>query len=115
MMKAYLITDVDSVYDFATVVFAESRNKAKVAGMHSDAFGGADLGYMDINARRIPKLDKYYRGKEEMDWEDAEDRIAMVKDGNFSCSYEYEVADCECEKCPARQWCERNNAEEGEI
>ena len=105
-MKAWLIRDSKGIYDFSTVVFAETRNKAKVLGMNSDAYYGAELDYTDVNATRIPKLDKYYRGEEEMDWENDEDRIAMVKDGNFSCSYEYlEMEDCQ--RCPAKQWCDR--------
>ena len=58
------------------------------------------------NASNTEKeLDKYYRGLDEMDWDNDEDRIAMVKDGNFNCSYEFEPDDCET--CPAKQWCDR--------
>lgn len=89
-MKAYLVKEVNGVYDYATVVFAETRNKAKVIGMNAGPFEGTGLDYMDVEATRIPKLDKYYCGKKEMDWDNDEDRIAMVKDGNFSCSYEFE-------------------------
>ena len=109
-MKAYLIRDVNGVYDYAAVVFAETRNKAKVIGMNAGPFEGAELDYMDVEARRIPKLDKYYRGLDEMDWDNDEDRIAMVKDGNFSCSPEcWEPEDCET--CPAKQWCDRREVE----
>ena len=104
-MKAYLIREVNGVYDYAAVVFAETRNKAKVIGMNAGPFEGSGLDYIDVEARRIPKLDKYYRGLDEMDWDNNEDRIAMVKDGNFSCSYEFEPDDCET--CPARKWCDR--------
>ena len=111
-MKAYLIKEANGVYDYAAVVFAETRNKAKVIGTNAGPFKCAGLAYMDVEATRIPKLDKYYCGKKEMDWDNEEDRIAMVKDGNFSCSYEFEPEDCET--CPAKQWCERNNACIGE-
>ena len=104
-MKAYLIREVNGIYDYATVVFAETRNKAKMIGMNAGPFWGIGLDYIDIEAKRIPKLDKYYRGLNEMDWDNNEDRIAMVKDGNFSCSYEFEPDDCET--CPAKQWCDR--------
>ena len=46
-------------------------------------------------------LDKYYRGKKEMDWYDDADRIAMVKDGKFHC-----FEDAECPNCPAKQYCD---------
>ena len=43
-----------------------------------------------------------------MDWYDDADRIALVKDGDFYCSYEY---GCEFEECPAHQWCDRYEEE----
>ena len=49
------------------------------------------------------------KDKKEIDWDNEEDRIAMVKDGNFSCSYEFEPDDCET--CPARKWCDRYEVE----
>lgn len=100
-MKAWLIRDSKGTYDFATVVFAETRNKAKVLGMNSDAYYGAELDYTDVNATRIPALDKYYKGNDEMDWENDNDRIAMVKDGNFHC-----FEDRECPNCPAKKYCD---------
>ena len=72
-MKAYLIREVNGIYDYATVVFAETRNKAKVIGMNAGPFWGVGLNYIDIEAKRIPKLDKYYRGLNEMDWDNDED------------------------------------------
>ena len=107
-MKAYLIREVNGVYDYASVVFATTRNKARVIGMNAGPFEGTGLDYIDVEATRIPKLDKYYRGKEKMDWNNYKDRIAMVKEGNFTCSYEFEPDDCKT--CPARKWCDRNNA-----
>lgn len=102
-MKAYIITDLRGYADYSTVVFAETSGKAKAIAITTDAFN--DYEFTEISARRVPKLDKYYRGLDKMDWDNDEDRVAMVKDGNFSCSYEFEPDDCET--CPARQWCER--------
>ena len=103
-MKAYKITDIKGYCCFATIVFAETRNQAKYIAIHTDSFH--DYEYTEIRAVRIPKLDKYYRGLSEMDWENDQDRIAMVKDGNFTCSDEYFEED-DCDDCPAKQWCDR--------
>lgn len=96
-MKAYSVRDKISAC--ATVVFAESSTKARFIAMHTDCC--EDVPYTEIRAKRMPMLDKYYRGKKEMDWYDDADRIAMVKDGGFWC---FEVS--ECENCPAKQWCD---------
>ena len=106
-MKAYKVTDRNGFYDFATVVFAETRNKAKYIATSTDCLEGVE--YADISARRIPALDRFYRGEEEMDWYNDADKIAMVRYGNFTCSYEFETEDCE--KCSARQWCDRCEVE----
>lgn len=108
-MKAYSVRDKNS--DYSTVVFAETSGKAKAIAITTDAFN--DYEFTEISARRIPELDKYYRGLDEMDWNNDEDRIAMVKDGNFSCSYEFFEPD-DCETCPAKQWCQRWQDDYGE-
>ena len=96
-MKAYSVRDKNS--SCSTVVFAESSNKAKAIAIRTDAC--EDSYYTDIRTKRIPALDKYYRGKKEMDWYDDDDRIAMVKDGNFYC---LEIS--ERENCPAKEYCD---------
>ena len=101
-MKAYSVRDKNSAC--ATVVFAESSVKARFIAMNTDAC--EDVPYIDIRAKRMPMLDKYYRGKSEMDWYDDDDRIAMVKDGGFWC---FEIS--ECPNCPAKQWCDRCEVE----
>ena len=98
-MKAYNVRDKNSFY--STVVFAESSNKAKSIAMYTDAC--EDVPYTDIRTKRMPMLDKYYRGLDEMDWYDDADRIALVKDGKFHC---FEVS--ECKNCPAREYCDYN-------
>ena len=104
-MKAWLVRERDG--EFATVVFAETRGKARSIAMHTDACADAD--FCDIEVTRKPQLDKYYTsGKKEMDWYDDVDRIALVKDGGFYCSYE---CGCEFEECPAHQWCDRHEEE----
>ena len=107
-MKAYKISDLKGYCEYSTIVFAESRGNAKAIAITTDSFN--DYDYTEISARRVPKLDKYYRGLDEMDWEDSGDRIAMVKEAGFSCSPEYWEKE-DCERCPAKQWCDRCEVE----
>lgn len=101
MMKAWLVREKDEYC--ATVVFAETRGKARSLAMHTDTC--EDACFCDIDAYRRPALDKYYvDGKTEMDWFNSEDRIALVKDGNFTCDPIYLEPE-ECEVCPAREYC----------
>ena len=69
-----------------------------------DEFEGAE--FIDLSARRAPKLDKYYKGVTEMDWYDNEDRIAMVREAGFHCDMsECGIDDCFCRTCVANEWC----------
>ena len=106
-MKAYIVNDEKSECDFSTVVFAETAGRARAIAIHTNACEDAE--FTDISARRIPALDKYYRGQIEMDWCDAEDRIALVKEAGFHCSYEIDSP--QCDDCPARKWCDRYEEE----
>ena len=115
-MKAYRVTDKQGVCDCAAVIFAETREKARVIAMHSETFEWYDfLGYTDFHVRRIPALDKYYRGVSEMDWNNAEDRIEMVKEAWFVCSYDYDKTELGCKECPAKKWCIRYHGAECEV
>lgn len=102
-MKAWSVTD-DEEYLYTTIVFAETRGQARVIARSTDAC--EDVDFIHIRALRRPQLDKYYRGEPEMDWNNDEDRIAMVKDGMY-CSYEVDLLPGECMACPAHKWCER--------
>jgi len=109
-MKAYIVQDRWDPL-FATVVFAETAGKARAIARNTDAC--EDLDFIDISARRAPSLDLCYKGKEEMDWNDPEDRLDMVKLAGFECSRE--IWDPDCEPCPAKEWCvryERDNDDE---
>lgn len=101
-MKAWLAREKDEFC--ATVVFAETRGKAKVLAMHTDACEDAD--FMDIEIRRVPQMDKYYTdGKKEMSWFKADDRIALVKECGFICDYDaFNLGDCAY--CPAKEHCD---------
>ena len=106
-MKAWVVRDKDE--SCATVVFAETRGKARAAAMHTETC--EDAAYCDIVAYRKPQLDKYYTdGKKEMDWFNSDDRIALVKDVGFVCDRDYwEFEDCT--DCPAKQYCDRYHDE----
>ena len=100
-MKAWLVREKDKFC--ATVVFAETRGKAKSLALATDCCEDAD--FCDIEVRREPQLDKYYvDGKKEMDWENPKDRIALVKECGFVCSHDYWMyEDCDC--CSAKEYC----------
>jgi len=101
-MKAWLVREK---YEFsATVVFAETRGKARALATHTEAC--EDVPFCDIEAYRKPALDKYYTpGKKEMDWFKASDRVALVKDGGFTCDPDYWEPE-DCDHCPASEFCD---------
>lgn len=100
-MKAWLVREKDEF--IATVVFAETRGKAKVVAMRTEAC--EDVDFCDIEVRRKPQMDKYYvEGKKEMDWFNPNDRIALVKECGFYCEY---IEPEWCEKCPAKEYCDQ--------
>lgn len=98
-MKAWVVSIKDNFE--ATVVFAETRGRAKSLALSTDACEDAE--FCDIEIRRLPKMDKYYKkGKTEMSWDNQQDRLALVKECNFRC--EYAEPDI-CEACLAREYC----------
>lgn len=110
-MKAYIVSEKNGDTGFSTVVFAETPGKARALAQHTDAC--EDLAFIDIRATRAPALDGCYNGRVEMDWLDEDDRIAMVRDAGFICSYEIDYTDCEI--CPATKWCDRYESMTSEI
>ena len=98
-MKAWLVTVKDEFN--ATVVFAETRGKAKSIAMHTNVC--EDVDFCNIKLTRAPQIDKYYKeGKTEMDWSDDNDRIALVKECGFYCEVEHD----NCEECAAKNYCD---------
>ena len=99
-MKAWLVRKKDEAC--AEVVFAETRGKARSLAQHTDACDYAD--FIDIEAHRLPKADKYYReGKLCLDWDNPKDRIVLVNECGFRCEY---VEPYMCEVCSAKEYCE---------
>lgn len=101
-MKAYEVYDTWNPDNGCTIVFGETAGKAKSAALHTDV--GEDSLFVDIRAYRVPTLDSYYRGRIEMDWDNPDERIAMVKEANMHCQPWTTEAD-DCKKCPAREYC----------
>lgn len=100
-MKAYKAYDSrDCLY--SEVVFAETANKAKSNAMWSDTM--EDVDYIHIRVRRVPALDRFYRGRMFLNWYNSDDRIAMVRYGKYQCADDF---DCEMDECPAKEYCER--------
>lgn len=101
-MKAWEVKDLDSVEQSTTVVFAETRGKAKQLAMNTDTCEDAE--FTRISCRRFPEADKLYRpGMKELDWYDPETRIFLVKHGWQCLDNDLEW----CEKCAAKEWCGR--------
>lgn len=76
-MKAYLITDVYAKSRYAFVVFAPNANKARNIGESLYAY---DYRYVDIQARRLPLLDRFYDGREELDYYNPEVKQILVEE-----------------------------------
>jgi hypothetical protein len=97
-MKAWLIRNKEENY--STVVFAETRGKAKCVAMSTSCCW--DVGFLDVEAYRMPHIDKYYtEGKRELDFSDTQDRIVLVKECGCRC---FEVWE-ECDTCSAKEYC----------
>lgn len=98
-MKAWVVNIKDN-FD-ATVIFAETRGKARNLARYTDACDGAE--YCDIEVHRLPKADRHYtEGKTEMEWGNPQDRLTLVKEFGFGCEYADLV---KCEYCSAREYC----------
>ena len=91
-------------YDgYTTIVFAETAGKARYIAMQSDTIGD-DIEFMDVIVWREKRLDAHYRGVSEMDWDNADDRIAIVQELGLSCDDDIFDPD-DCKRCPAAEWC----------
>lgn len=96
-MKAWIVRNDDG---YATVIFAETRNKAKLKAQCTDVC--EDMEYIEINPRRFKEADAMYRGNREMDWYDSNDKRFLVEHG-WHCE-EPEVDDCN--ECDCRDVCD---------
>ena len=103
LMKAWLVREKDEFC--ASVVFAETRGKAKVLARCTGCCDNAS--FTEIEATRMKSADKYYKdGKWELDWENPQDRIILVKECGFVCDPDYfDLEDCEL--CSAKEHCDK--------
>ena len=109
MMKAWFVKE--TVNFEATVVFAETRDKAKLLALCTSCCKDANI--CDVEVRRVPQMDKYYvKGKTEMDWSDSKDRVALVKECGFCCRHP--IAE-DCKDCPAKDFCDEAVQKEEEA
>ncbi len=102
-MKAWFVQPKDEPY--AGVVFAETRGQARSVALSLAGFEDAE--FTDVEVRRAPYADKYYKdGNCYLDWDNPKDRVALVKDCGFVCDYEYHEWE-DCESCSAKNYCDR--------
>ena len=104
-MKAYKVFDRKGYSPYSIIVFAETRGKAISSAIGTDEYPKYEWDYTQLKAVREPALDKYYRGRIFMDWDNMEDRVAMVKEAGYQCEDEYADID-DCKNCEAKEYCE---------
>lgn len=78
-MKAYQITE-GYYADWSFVVFAESAGKAMSIGLRLFRYADYDCRYIDIEAKRLPLLDGFYKGGEEIDYDNPEVKRILVEE-----------------------------------
>lgn len=105
-MKAYEVSDRERYSELIVVVFAESRGKAVAAALGTYEFPYRDWSYTELRAIRMPEFDKCYRGNFRMDWDDPDDRLAMVRDVGYYCNEDAFYPD-DCAKCSGKDYCSR--------
>lgn len=99
-MKAWTVSDNRGDYG-TEIVFAETRGKAIALCFRDDVF--EDCEWTELYARRFKDYDRYYDGKNKVDfWLDDEHRTRLVKDFGWSC---YDPITDYCIDCPAKEWC----------
>lgn len=98
-MKAWVVTD--AYEECSTVVFAETRNKARLAALNTDTC--EDMCYLEIKPIRFKKADCMYAGRNEMDWHYVNDRRFLAEHG-WLCTYRIIYSDCKT--CSCRDICD---------
>ena len=109
-MKGYVVTEDSSGFEMA--VYAETASKAKYKSYDyfreyfEETYWNFGDYVKNVTVRRRSRLDEFYRGKSVMDWEDAEDRIVLVRELGWHCwSGDSDYEENGCPKCSARKWC----------
>lgn len=98
-MKAWIVSDE---YDeYSTVVFAETRNQARLEALRTECCN--DMDYLSVRPMRFKEADSMYRGRREMDWCDIDDRKFLARYGWSCLEPDYSV----CPECPASTLCNK--------
>lgn len=97
-MKAWRTYSRDGEY--ATIVFAETAGKAKSIAMRTECC--EDMDFTEIRVTRDKEADAYYRGVNEMDWDNDNDRKLLMK----RCYCWEQEDDWECDECFWKYECE---------
>ena len=105
-MKAWHVIDRKGYSDYSIIVFAETRGKAIASAIGTDEFPKYDWDFTELCARRKPALDGAYRGAWRMEWDNDDDRLAMVRWGGYRCDDDAFDPD-ECESCVAKNECSK--------
>lgn len=96
-MKAYKVWDCQRHEYGSTIVFAESRGKAKSIATRLETFD--DSNFVDIRVNRCERADGLYKGNKEIDWDDPDTRLVLVRDLGWYCYDE------DCEECVTKEYC----------
>ena len=98
-MQAYRAWDEKASDLCTTIVFAENTREAKKIAIATDTCEEAR--FIDILVKRYKDADCLYNGSREVNWDDMETRVALVRDFGWRCY----CTSWECEKCAARRYC----------
>lgn len=83
----------------STIVFTETRNKAKALALLCDCC--EDANYTDIRTHRMKEADCLYKGEFEIDWYDDETRLFLVRECGWACV----ETSWECDSCKSKKYC----------
>ena len=116
-MKAWMV-EYDGCY---TIVFAETRNKARVLGLKTDAAlgspGWGPANYIELDVWRRRDADHLYRGEPEINYDDPEVREWFIEKCRVTDWWFREEMCSECayeDDCPKlKSWMEEDEDNDG--
>lgn len=99
MMKGWIVSS--DYAEGSKIVFADSRNEAKKQVLYS--YGFEDVSYIDLIAKRCPKID----GMEKCEptdnyWLNEDIRLILVREYSWTC---IEPQYSDCDSCCAKEYC----------
>lgn len=99
-LKAWKVSPINAFYSY--VVFTETRGKARAYAQGLDGF--EECAFTDIEVHRLKKADCMCNGRKEMDWQNENDRLFLVKEYGWYCGDDIDYD--ECKVCSANKYCE---------